>query len=163
MLSLLTDHTIGRALTLGSFWTIFWSPQNVPDLSRLFGIHEVANLTCNSSGKLSRLSLPFQHLTMQCTESESNTRHEDLQSPALPSELPVQLKVFRNSYNRIGGIISPNIMSTTITLTGQAVCLNFHLTRFWPLKFVPIEGIEPPYPNTWARLTILNVANIRCK
>ena len=73
------------------------------------------------------------------------------------------LKVFRKSYNRIGGIISPNIRSTTLTLTGQAVCLNFHLTRFWPLNLVPIEGIEPPYPNTWARLTILNVANIRCK
>ena len=53
----------------------------------------------------------------------------------------MHLKVLRNSYNRIGGIIFPNIMSTTMTLTGQAVC------RISPdaiLASVGAEGLEPP-------------------
>ena len=66
---------------------------------------------------------PFRH----------DRKSPELQSGVLTISTTVPfLKVLRNSYNRIGGIISPNIMSTTMTLTGQAVCLNFHLTRFWP-------------------------------
>ena len=103
-----------------------------------------------------------------CSHQDSNLDSLIKSQEVSPLTYESLLKVFRKSYNRIGGIISPNIRSTTLTLTGQAVCLNFHLTRFWPpwtgaesnhrhealqapalptelpVQIVGREGLEPP-------------------
>lgn len=56
-------------ITLRTFWTIFRSPQNVPDLSRPFGTHRVATPDLGSSNKLWYLGLLSQNTNMLRSES----------------------------------------------------------------------------------------------
>ena len=102
---------------------------------------------------------PLTYESKFCAPRVNRTPDTRIFSPLLYHlSYQCNLKAIRNSYNRIGGIISPNTRSTTLALTGQAVCLNFSPDVI--LATVGGEGLEPPVSNE-SGFTVHTATNYR--